>query len=221
MNVRRRNALSLSSSSLSLGLLLAHVAGAAPSPPQVPSSPSPPVPANWPERSRALASHLMAELKSELEAAMQAGGPVSAIEVCRTRAPAIAERLSRDSGAEMGRTALRVRNPANAPDEVERQVLQQFATELVASRSTPPAAPPAPPASPPEAMFDTRGTGGAVEHRYMRAIPMQPQCLPCHGATLAPELATTIRANYPEDAATGFEPGDLRGAVVVRWPTRD
>lgn len=213
MIVRRRTTLSLPS--LSLGLLLAHIAGAAPLPSSSPG------PADWPERSRALANQLMTELKSELEAALQAGGPVAAIEVCRTRAPAIAERLSRDSGAEVGRTALRVRNPANAPDEVERQVLQQFATELVAGRSLPPAAPPAPPASPPEALFDTRGTGGAVEHRYMRAIPMQAQCLPCHGATLAPEIAATIRANYPEDAATGFEPGDLRGAVVVRWPALD
>lgn len=217
MIVRRRSALSLHS--LSLGLLLAGVAGAEPS--------SSPVPADWPEQSRALANQLMAELKSELESAMQAGGPVAAIEVCRTRAPAIAGRLSQDSGARVGRTALRVRNPANAPDEVERQVLQQFAADLAAadaspsSSSTPSSAPPAaasPPPSPPEAVFDTRGPGAAVEHRYLRAIPMQPQCLPCHGATLAPDVAAAIRRYYPADAATGFEPGHLRGAVVVRWP---
>lgn len=26
---------------------------------------------------------------------------------------------------------------------------------------------------------------------------------------------------YPADAATGFEPGELRGAVRVRWPAGD
>lgn len=64
------------------------------------------------------------------------------------------------------------------------------------------------------------GAGG-VDHDCMRAIVMQPQCLRCHGATLAPEVSGSIRKNYPADEATGFEPGQLRGAVVVRWPAGD
>ena len=71
---------------------------------------------DWIEHSRQLALQLGSELKGELGKAMAAGGPVAAISVCRERAPAIAARLSRESGAAVGRTALRVRNPANAPD---------------------------------------------------------------------------------------------------------
>lgn len=56
-------------------------------------------------------------------------------------APAMAERLSRASGAEVGRTALRVRNPANAPDAHERAVLERFVRQL-AETSESPAAPP-------------------------------------------------------------------------------
>ena len=85
----------------------------------------------WVERSRALADQLMSELKAELGQAMQQGGPVAAVAVCKSRAPEIAARLSASSGAEVGRTALRLRNPANAPDDLERAVMQGFAAEIV------------------------------------------------------------------------------------------
>jgi hypothetical protein len=163
----------------------------------------------WSERSRALADRLTGQLKLELQQALQAGGPVAAIDVCRTRAPAIAAQLSQESGAQVGRTALRVRNPANAPDELERKVLLQFKDELAAAK------PPLP--SPPEAVFELRTPQG-VEHRYMRAIPLQPPCVLCHGKAIAPDVAAAIERHYPNDAATGFEPGELRGAVTVRWP---
>ena len=71
--------------------------------------------------------------------------------------------------------------------------------------------------APPEAIFESRSARG-TERLYLRAIIMQPACLACHGATLTPELATIIAREYPQDAATGFETGQLRGAVTVRWP---
>ena len=171
-----------------------------------------PDPDDWAARSRALADQLTGQLKAELQQAMQSGGPVAAIEVCHTRAPEIAAQLGQQSGARVGRTALRVRNPANAPDDLERKVLQQFADELAAAKSTLP--------GPPEAVFELRTPRG-IEHRYMRAIPMQPLCATCHGKSIAPEVAAAIGSKYPEDAATGFETGDLRGAVTVRWPARE
>jgi hypothetical protein len=164
----------------------------------------------WEERSRALADQLMSELQAELQQAMQQGGPVAAIVVCRTRAPEIASRLSQSSGAAVGRTALRVRNPANAPDELERAVLQGFVSQL--ERVSSPASPP------PSARIELHSAQG-IERRYLRAIPMQPLCVTCHGSTLSQEVAAAIARDYPQDAATGFDPGQLRGAVTVRWPT--
>lgn len=175
------------------------------------------VPEDWGARSSALADQLTNELKTELAAALQSGGPSAAIEVCRTRAPEIAARLSAQSGAKVGRTALRLRNPANEPDFHERTIMERFARELAA------AADPARPADAPEPVTEAKIEwpnlqAGGVDHFYMRAIVMQPQCLPCHGETLAPEVAKAIQRHYPADQATGFAPGQLRGAVVVRWP---
>ena len=164
----------------------------------------------WPEwvgKSRALSMQLGTELKAELGAAIQKGGPVAAIDVCHTRAPAIAARLSAESGARVGRTALKLRNPANAPDDLQRAVLEQFAGDLASGKIE----------GPLEAAFEIKRAGG-IERHYMRAIPTEALCLTCHGETVAPELAAAIARDYPGDQATGFKQGELRGAFSVVWP---
>ena len=161
----------------------------------------------WVEQSRQLAMQLGGQLKAELGKAITEGGPMAAINVCYLRAPEIAAQLSQASGARVGRTALRVRNPSNAPDDLERTVLEQFAADLGSG----------PIDRPLEAAFEIR-RGDAVERRYMRAIPTDALCLTCHGESLAPELADAIARNYPRDQATGFKLGQLRGAFSVVWP---
>ena len=54
------------------------------------------------ERSRELTQQFMANLKQELTAAMAAGGPVAAVEVCKVKAPRIAARLSGEPGPQVG-----------------------------------------------------------------------------------------------------------------------
>lgn len=161
----------------------------------------------WIDQSRQLAMQLGGQLKGELTKAIAEGGPMAAINVCYLRAPEIAAQLSQASGARVGRTALRVRNPSNAPDDLERAVLEQFAADLGSG----------PIDRPLEAVFEIR-RGDAVERRYMRAIPTDALCLTCHGKTIAPELAAAIARDYPKDQATGFEQGQLRGAFSVVWP---
>jgi hypothetical protein len=161
----------------------------------------------WVEKSRELSMQLGKELKGELGAAIEKGGPVAAIDVCHTRAPAIAARLSAESGATVGRTALKVRNAANAPDDVQRAVLEQFAGDMAAGRVE----------GPLEAAFEIKREGG-IERHYLRAIPTEALCLTCHGEALAPELAAAIARDYPDDQATGFKLGELRGAFRVVWP---
>jgi hypothetical protein len=48
---------------------------------------------------------------------------------------------------------------------------------------------------------------------------MEGVCSTCHGTQLAPDIAAAIARDYPADQATGFEPGQLRGAVSVLWPS--
>ena len=61
-----------------------------------------------------------------------------------------------------------------------------------------------------------RGEDGRVH--FMSAIPMAEQpCAMCHGSDIDPDLKAHIDSLYPDDAATGFEPGTLRGALLISW----
>lgn len=153
--------------------------------------------------SRKLSGTLGTELRDALMTAMKTDGPAGAIDVCRVEAPAIAGRIGRPD-VRVGRTAARVRNPDNAADTEQRRVLQDFERRLAAGEV-------------PDMIeqFDQTYRGGA---RYMKAIVTQPMCLACHGPSLAPEVASIVRARYPDDQAVGYAPGSLRGAFVVEWP---
>lgn len=155
---------------------------------------------------RAAAKDLGDTLKGQLVAAIKSGGPQSAVGVCRTIAPAIAEEASEAHGIDVGRTALKVRNPANAPDAFERRVLEDFASRIASG---------ADPAALEHA--EVVSENGETLLRYMKAIPMAAEpCLACHGSDIDPDLKAEIARLYPDDQATGFKPGELRGAFTVR-----
>jgi hypothetical protein len=47
-------------------------------------------------------------------------------------------------------------------------------------------------------------------------------CLQCHGTadTIAPEVRQAIETLYPNDLATGYTVGELRGLIRVTVPAR-
>ena len=147
---------------------------------------------------------LQKELVAALGDALGKGGPVAAIEVCQLRAPQIAASVGAAAGLEVGRTALRLRSPANAPDAWERGVLADFQQKLAEGK-------------PAEGLVTTSVESAPDGHRlrYMRAIELKPVCLTCHGDELLPELREELARRYPADEATGFRTGDLRGAFTV------
>lgn len=149
----------------------------------------------------------MTDLKQELMAAIQEGGPANAISVCGRAAPGISTQLSERSGWAVGRTALRVRNPRNAPSLQERAVLLRFKERAQAGEDL-------------AGMEHTTvaGEGDGRYLHYMKAIPTAELCTTCHGSNVDPDLLRTIRTAYPQDAATGFEPGELRGAFTFVKP---
>jgi hypothetical protein len=158
---------------------------------------------------RKAAGQLGGKLREELQAAMMAGGPASAIGVCKERAPALAAEASAASGMTVTRISPKNRNPAGVPDAWEAAAYDALATRAAAGEKP-----------------DTLEVWGVVEtptgktFRYARAVPTQPVCLTCHGdaATLPDAVKARLAADYPHDRATGFTPGSLRGLVSVQKP---
>lgn len=155
--------------------------------------------------SQALVKRFAGELQTALMTAMSDGGPQRAITVCKDIAPEIASQLSRESGAAVSRTSLRLRNPQNLPREWQEQVLQEFDAAAASGAD----------AATLEYFASAESNNGA---RYMKAIPTGGLCLACHGSELAPDVSELLDANYPHDRATGYASGEVRGAFSVIWP---
>jgi nitrate reductase cytochrome c-type subunit len=148
-------------------------------------------------------------LQGELQTAMKASGPIAAIAVCSEKAPAIAAAVSEAQGWSVGRTSLKPRNPDNAPDDWERSVLTSFDQRRAAGED------------PAKLEFiEIVGDNGNREFRYMKAIGIAKDapCLACHGTNIAPEVGAKLKALYPDDQATGYKTGDIRGAFTIRQP---
>lgn len=129
-------------------------------------------------------------LMGALTAATAGGDFAAGIDACHTQAPAIAEQLQTDSGGisvRVGRTSERLRNPANVAPEW-----------VAAAMATPEPA-------------GTWSDGTRVG--TLTPIPTGALCVNCHGATdqLAPGVTDALARLYPNDQATGFAEGDLRG----------
>lgn len=144
-------------------------------------------------------------LQGELMSAMERGGPTEAITVCSERAPEIAADLSAETGFDIGRTSLKLRNPDNAPDTWERLVLQGFE----AQRASGVAADQLPP------RFQVTEGDDGEQFRFMAAIPTGGACLTCHGSDIGSDVKHALERLYPEDEATGFREGDIRGAFTI------
>jgi mono/diheme cytochrome c family protein len=155
------------------------------------------------DASRAVAAQFQQTLGARLQAALADGGTEAAIKVCADEAPTIAERIGVEHGVSVARRTERPRNPANTADVDDRALLARFERELATQ-----------PATLPE-HFENRADGSAF---YARAIVVQPQCLACHGPALTAETATALQMNYPNDRATGYAPGALRGLARIDWP---
>ena len=143
----------------------------------------------------------LAPFKADLMAALAEGmaeGTVAAIEACNVKAPGIA---TANSGARVvvGRTSHRLRNPHNTAPDWVAPILEGYLAD--------------PSAAAPEARQLDDGRRG-----YVEPIRLQGLCLACHGSELQPAVAERIATLYPQDAATGFSVGDLRGVFWVELP---
>ena len=158
------------------------------------------------ERAREAAADLLIALKGTLILHLERGGPEAALAVCADTAQVLTESVARRHGVMMHRVSTRWRNPLDAPDAYETAVLEAFSRLLEKGELS----------DTTEHAAVTTADGKRV-FRYLRPIRIQRPCLSCHGQELAPGVQAVLSDYYPDDRATGYSEGDLRGAVSVRF----
>lgn len=147
-------------------------------------------------RAEAARADLFTRLSGRLASVMKERGAEAAIEVCRAEAPALAKAVGKERDLRIGRTSWKLRNPGNqAPD---------WATGPLASR-------------PSEPWFQSPPAGGL---QALLPIRLMKSCLACHGDSrdLGPGVAQALARHYPQDRATGFKEGELRGWFWIEVP---
>jgi len=139
---------------------------------------------------------LFESLSGELMKSMGEKGPAKSIAVCKTRAPEIAEFVSNQTGVRIGRTSFKLRNDLNRPPK--------WAVSFVSKQIE----------TPIEVELPDDGLG------VLLPIRLQSACTLCHGTEkqVLPEVKAAIIANYPQDDATGFSEGDVRGYFWIEVP---
>ena len=140
-------------------------------------------------------------LKGALVSAMKSAGPIEAIKVCNQVAPEIAQTLSEKYDLTIARTSLKVRNQNNSPDTWEINVLNQFETRKANGEDVK------------KLVFSE--AVDSKQMRMMKAIPTAKVCLTCHGSNITESVQASLNTLYPDDQATGFSLGDIRGAFSV------
>lgn len=156
-------------------------------------------------RANEAATALVTTLKGRLTQAMRSGGPSSALEVCAEVGQSLTAKTGEAHDVSVGRSSLRLRNPKNEGPAWVRRWLDKAGEGPVAGA---------------EGFVRTEQTEAGKVVRVLRPIGVEKPCLHCHGDTdaLAPEIRDGLAENYPEDRATGYAAGDLRGALWAEAP---
>jgi len=163
------------------------------------AEPAPP-PAMTPDAAlaaaNAAADRLGSTLRARLLLAMTEGGPAAAVRVCADEAQALTAAAATESGARVGRSSLRLRNAADGPPDWVAAWLTEAGERPAAG-----------------AAGVSQASDGHA--RVLRPIAIEAPCLSCHGepASISPEVAAVLHERYPDDRATGYALGDLRGAL--------
>ena len=165
--------------------------------------------APWLTEARQVASSVPPKLLQVLSEQIAKGGPESAIAVCQEKAPQMAKAASEQTGWAIRRVSLRNRNPKAVPDAWEQAALQDFDRRAAAGES---------PAT--LEKWDVVTSDARKEYRYMKALPVQPLCMACHGPAdkLSPAVTAQLKTRYPQDLGTGYAVGQIRGAMTIRKP---
>lgn len=180
-----------------------------------PPSPTPPPPLT-PEvraaalhRGKSIVTETFSLLSSNLQSAIQSGGVSNALPFCSLAASPLTAGMAQKHGVALRRFTHKPRNPAGRADATEMAVLKSLEAALAAGHTTNP---------PPPLITNFTATTATF---FAPIVLNNELCLKCHGEPgrdIAEENLAIIQRLYPRDEATGFKPGDLRGAWRVDIP---
>jgi len=145
-----------------------------------------------------------ATLSGRLMEVITADGLAAAINVCSQEAEDLLDGVANKHGVIIRRVTERPRNPDNQADMRDLEVMEHYRERI--AQGVP---------------LDPHVRETTVRLPLRIAMPL---CLGCHGSQetdIAPDTLQAILALYPQDMATGYKEGELRGLWRVDFPPAD
>jgi len=161
------------------------------------------------QRGKAIAAETFGLLSSNLQSAIQQGGLSNALPFCSLAASPLTAGMAEKHGVTLRRVTHKPRNPAGRASDVELTILKSFETALAAGNFT----------NPPPPLATNLIEGQATF--FAPIVLNNALCLKCHGEPgmdISAENLAIIQQHYPQDEATGFKLGQLRGAWRIDIP---
>jgi len=155
-------------------------------------------------KGKEIAKETGSHLSGQLTKQMKEGGVIIAVPFCNTMAMPLTDEISEKYSASIKRTSLKVRNEKNSPSVEETRILKQYKNLLNTNEKLTPIV-----------ELDLSGN----PHFYA-PILLQQKCLTCHGEigiNVTSKTDSIIESYYPNDIATGFKEGDLRGIWSIAF----
>src|SRR6266545_139070 len=149
------------------------------------------------KQARQVAGELTDKVRSLLLTELEKGGYDSAVRVCSEVAQNVTQEFNRETGHSARRVSMGYRNAKDIPDSYESQKREKkLAGEY----------------------YEVVREQGRDYLRYLKPIVASKMCLNCHGQPdqISPQVMAVLKEKYPNDRATGYREGDLRGAVSVK-----
>lgn len=156
------------------------------------------------EKGKQISGLAQGKLAGKLVKAIQDSGIVHALQFCSVEALPLTKSVGKEQGVKLSRVSHKPRNPLNIANDEEMNIIKNY-QNLVAQNAEP------------KPMVVEK------ENHFLYYSPIiipADLCLRCHGEPgkdIAEEDFITIQMLYPEDKATGFGLGDLRGLWKIRF----
>jgi len=155
-------------------------------------------------RAKEFAQSTGSTLMGELSKAMGEGGVINAVEYCSLNALSLTDSMSKTLNVQISRISHKNRNPNNNASTKELEMISQYISKK-------------------EEGIELKPRSVTSEDAYTVYIPIEVKglCLNCHGEVgkdIADEDYIVISNLYPDDRATGFQLGDLRGLWKISFP---
>ncbi len=155
-------------------------------------------------KGKEIAQATMKELGSNLMKQMKLGGPKMAVPFCNTAAYSLTDKMANKYDVTIKRTSNKLRNLKNSPNSDEELVIKEYIASINNQKPLQP--------------IVKKGKDKKVH--FYAPIRLKKKCLACHGTVgkeVSKQTDSIIKSLYPNDKATGFKVGDLRGIWSITF----